>query len=326
MCHVCNYSTFNKKDYCKHVQTRKHISRVGHASDIVPVITTNYYCECGKIYKYSSGLYRHKKICRYESNNINTKSSSNNPLSVHDISNNSNTNNTNNNTNKADNIIGVDMIKSFMKENKEIKSLMREIIQNKGVNQTQIINNTYHSHKTFNLQFFLNDTCKDAMNISDFVDSLQIQLTDLENVGRLGFINGMTNIIVNNLNSLDVTKRPLHCTDKKREIVYVKDENKWEKEMSETPKLNNMIKHVCDKNIKLISRWQDTYPEYSNIHSNKSDEFQHIIISVMGGDNATGSSSVSSGITSERKIIKNVLKEITIDKMEQGGHSIMAPL
>ena len=137
--------------------------------------------------------------------------------------------------------------------------------------------------------------------------------------------DGMTNIIVNNLNSLDVTKRPLHCTDKKRETVYVKDENKWEKEMSETPKLNNMIKHVCDKNIKLISRWQDTYPEYSNIHSNKSDEFQHIIISVMGGDEATGSSSVSSGITSERKIIKNVLKEITIDKLEQGGPPIMGP-
>mgnify|MGYP006093253733 CR=1 FL=1 len=320
ICHICNYSTFNKKDYFKHVQTRKHTSRVGNASDIEPVIRTNYYCECGKPYKYSSGLYRHKKNCIYES--INTEPSSNNILSVHDISN----SNTNSNTNNADNIIGVDMIKSFMKENKEIKSLMREIIQNKGVNQTQIINNTYHSHKTFNLQFFLNDTCKDAMNISDFVDSLQIQLTDLENVGRLGFINGMTNIIVNNLNSLDVTKRPLHCTDKKRETVYVKDENKWEKEMGETSKLNNMIKHVCDKNIKLISRWQDTYPEHSNIHSNKSDEFQHIIISVMGGDEATGSSSVSSGITSERKIIKNVLKEITIDKLEQGGPPpIMAP-
>ena len=301
VCYICNYSTCNKKDYCKHIQTRKHILKIKNASEIVPTVKNNHNCKCGKTYKYSSGLYRHKKNCTYNTNKS---------LSISDIL---------NNTNKADNIIDVDIIKTFIKENKEIKSLMREIIKNKGINQSQIINNTYHSHKTFNLQFFLNDTCKDAMNISDFVDSLQIQLTDLENVGRLGFINGMTNIIVNNLNSLDITKRPLHCTDKKRETVYVKDENKWEKEMDETPKLNNMIKHVCDKNIKLISRWQDTYPEHSNIHSNKSDEFQHIIISVMGGDEATGSLSVSSGTTSEKKIIQNVLKKITIDKLEQGS-------
>jgi hypothetical protein len=168
--------------------------------------------------------------------------------------------------------------------------------------------NTTNSHnKSFNLQFFLNETCKDAMNIMDFVDSIKLQLCDLENVGKVGYINGISSIIVKNLNLLDETKRPVHCTDTKREVLYVKDEDKWQKEHENKPKIRKMIKHVTHKNTKLFKDFKEKYPGCEKSESKYSNTYDKLIVEAFGGkgDNYE---------EKEDKIIKNILKEIKIEK------------
>jgi hypothetical protein len=181
----------------------------------------------------------------------------------------------------------------------------------KDRNKFQIINNNNgninSNNKTFNLNVFLNEQCKDAMNIMDFVDSLKLQLSDLENVGKLGFVEGISNIIVKNLKALDVHKRPVHCSDSKREVMYVKDENKWEKENDEKLKLRKVIKHIAHKNSKLIPEFRAKYPDCGKSDSNKSDQYNKLVIEAMGG-------SGNEDIDNENKIIKKIAKEVIIDK------------
>jgi hypothetical protein len=145
------------------------------------------------------------------------------------------------------------------------------------------------------------------MNITDFVNSLQLQLSDLEKVGEIGYIAGISNIIVKNLNALDVSKRPIHCTDKKRETMYVKDEDKWEKENENKDKIHKMIRNISNKNINLITEFRDKYPDYKNNNSRSSDKFNKIIIESMGG---TGDNDYEK----EEKIIKKIAKEVFVDK------------
>jgi hypothetical protein len=148
------------------------------------------------------------------------------------------------------------------------------------------------------------------MNLMDFVDSLKLQLADLENVGRLGFVDGLSNIIVKNLQALDVTKRPVHCSDSKREVLYIKDENKWEKEDEDKFKLKKAIKHIAHKNCKLIPEWKAKHPECINSYSSKSDEYNKIVLESMGG------SLNEDGVATENKIIKKIVKEVVIDKYD----------
>ena len=202
-----------------------------------------------------------------------------------------------------------------MKENSEMKTIMLEqqnmvleIVKNGTHNtNTNIIGKTTNSHnKAFNLQFFLNETCKDAMNIGEFVDSLKLQLSDLEKVGEAGYIEGISSIIVKNLKELDVTKRPVHCTDKKRETVYIKDEDKWEKDEDKS-KMHKLIKRVVSKNMNMFPKFRDAHPDCLKYHSKFSDQYNKIVYESMGGKG-------DDDIIKNEKIIKNVLKEVTIDK------------
>jgi hypothetical protein len=235
-----------------------------------------YKCECGKQYKYSQGLSKHKKTCGF--NVIDNES-----------------------TDK-------DLIMMLIKENSELKNMVLEVCQ-KIQPLTNNINtyNTNSNNKTFNLNVFLNETCKDAMNINDFVDSLKLQLTDLENVGKLGYINGISNIIVKNLNSLNETERPIHCTDTKRETIYIKDEDKWQKETQENIKLKKAIKRIAHKNSKLLYDYKNKYPDCNKSDSKYSDQYNKLIIEAMGGME-------NNDIDKEDKIIKKILKEVTIKK------------
>ena len=168
-------------------------------------------------------------------------------------------------------------------------------------------NNTTNSHnKSFNLNFFLNETCKDAMNIMEFVDSLKLQLSDLENVGKLGFVEGISKIIVSNLKSLDETKRPVHCTDSKREIMYVKDEDKWEKD-EEQKKMHKMVRKVADKNARMLPKFKEAHPDCLKSSSRYSDQYNKIIMEAMGGRG-------DNDFEKEEKIIKKVSKEVTVEK------------
>jgi len=190
----------------------------------------------------------------------------------------------------------------------EQNSEMLEVIKN-GTHNTNNShnNNNINSHnKTFNLQFFLNETCKDAMNIMDFVDSIKLQLSDLENVGKVGYVEGISNIITSNLKALDVTQRPVHCTDKKRETMYIKDEDKWEKD-DDKKKLHKVVRKVACKNQNLIPDYKKENPDCNKYHSKFSDQYNKIIVESMGGPG-------DNDFEKEEKIIKNISKQVFIEK------------
>ena len=176
-----------------------------------------------------------------------------------------------------------------------------------GQGNTISNNNINSNNKTFNLQFFLNETCKDAMNITDFVDSLKLQLSDLENVGKLGFVEGISSIIVKNLQALDVHKRPVHCADKKREVIYIKDEDKWEKEDEERNRMRKVIKNVAYKNERLLQKYKEVHPGCNFSESKYSDQYSKLVIEAMGGAG-------NNDTEKEDKIIQKIAKEVVIDK------------
>ena len=191
----------------------------------------------------------------------------------------------------------------LIKENSELKNLVIKVLENGTMNNSHN-NNTNHTNshnKAFNLNFFLNETCKNAMNITDFVDSIKLQLSDLMEVGELGYVEGISKIIVKNLNNLDETIRPVHCTDKKRETMYVKDQGEWSKEDDNKTKLKRAINKVADKNIRLLPQFREKYPEYNNSASKISDKYEKMVIEVMETDN-----------DKKEKIIKNISKATTI--------------
>jgi hypothetical protein len=194
----------------------------------------------------------------------------------------------------------------LIKQNTQLIEQNAELVKN-GTHNTTNSHNTISNNKTFNLQFFLNETCKDAMNIMDFVDSIKLQLTDLEKVGKIGYVEGISNIINTNLKALDVTQRPIHCTDNKREVLYVKDENKWEKEAEEKEKMRKVIKMVTNKNIKMLSKFKDVHPDCEKSISKYSDEYNKIVIESFGGPG-------DNDLEKENKIIKNISKTVTINK------------
>jgi hypothetical protein len=206
-----------------------------------------------------------------------------------------------------------ELIMMLIKENSEMKNMMidqqniiMKVVENGTTNHSH---NTTNSHnKAFNLQFFLNETCKDAMNIMDFVESIQLQLSDLENVGKVGYVEGITNIITKNLKALDVTKRPIHCTDKKREVLYIRDENKWEKEDDNKKRIRKAIKRVASRNHRLILKFKEAHPDCLKASSNYSDQYNKIIIESCGGSGDNDNEK-------EDKIIRNITKNVIVDKL-----------
>ena len=200
------------------------------------------------------------------------------------------------------------MIKYLINENKEFKNLILEIVKKDTTtnNNTNMINS---HNKTFNLQLFLNETCKDAMNMSDFINSLTLQLSDLESVGKLGFVDGISNIIIKNLEALDVEKRPVHCCDSKRETMYIKDQDKWEKDDNEMKRMKELVRYVRDKNISMVNIWRDLYPECVKSNSKKTTQFNEIYMESFGGEKGTKKEK-------EERIISRIAKAVVIDKHE----------
>jgi hypothetical protein len=292
-CDDCDFKCYMKCDWDRHIITAKHLNAVGGNVQEIKNLKKTYFCDCGKNFLSNSGLWKHKKVCNNESKN---------------------NDNINDKITDKDELILMLIKQNFeiTKENSEFKNLMMEqqnmmmkVIENGTTNHSH---NTTNSHnKSFNLQFFLNETCKDAMNIMDFVDSIKLQLSDLEKVGEIGYVDGISNIIVKNLNALEVEKRPVHCTDKKREVLYIKDENKWEKEDDEKNKLRKAIKRVACKNQRLIPKFKEAHPDCIKAASRFSDQYNKMIIESMGG-------SGDNDLEKEDKIIRNISKNVVIDK------------
>jgi Flp pilus assembly protein TadG len=181
--------------------------------------------------------------------------------------------------------IVLDIVKSnqeLQKQNMELQKQMIDVCKNMQPLVSNTINQNNSHNKTFNLQFFLNETCKDAMNISEFIENISLQLSDLENIGKMGYIEGISNIIIQNLRALDVEKRPVHCSDVKREIMYVKDEDKWEKENEGKQKIKQVISAVASKNRNLLPEYKKKYPQCMDPQSKKSDEYNHLIMESLG--------------------------------------------
>ena len=275
-CEKCDYRTSKKSSFDKHLGTDKHCS-VTTGDDKVSKNCENLICKtCSKIYNSRNGLWKHKKTCKQENNE---------------------------DEDDKETTTEKELIMLLIKENSEFKNMMMEVIKNGIGNNNH--NTTINSHnKTFNLQLFLNETCKDAMNINEFVDSIKLQLSDLENVGEVGFVKGISNIIIKNLKALDVGKRPVHCTDSKRETLYIKDENKWEKEDEDKLKLKKAIKRIANKNISLIQEFKAKYPDCIYSESKRSDQYNKLIIEAFELSNPE----------KQDKIVKNITKEVVIDK------------
>ena len=287
-CNLCYFKCSKQSDYNRHILTPKHqnaTEMLSNATYFTPKNAEIFLCDkCCKNFKHSSSLYRHKKKCP-----IIEKSD-------------------NNQENNEENIEKKDEIINFlMKENQDFKNLILEIIKKDTITNNNNIINTNSHNKTFNLNVFLNETCKDAMNIMEFVDSLKIELSDLENVGNVGYVNGISTIIVKNLNLLDETKRPVHCTDSKREVLYVKDQDKWEKENEDKSKMRKVIKHVTHKNTKLFKEFKVKYPGCEKSESKYSTKYDKLIVEAFGGKG-------DNDLEKEDKIIRNIAKTVTIDK------------
>ena len=283
-CIICDFKCIKKHNYTKHLLTAKHQIRT-NTNENKQKNAEEYSCDCGKKYKHASSLWNHHNKCVVLSK-PNTDTSNNFVI---------------------DKELVMSILKQnadIIKENSELKNMMLEVIKTGSHNTT---NNTNSHNKTFNLQFFLNETCKNAMNIMDFVDSLKLQLNDLERMGEIGFVNGMSNIIIKNLQNMDITERPVHCTDQKREVIYVKDADKWDKEEDTKPKLRKAIKHIAHKNAKLIGEFKTKYPDYRTSASKISDQYNTMVIEAMGGMG-------SNDLCNENKIIKRISKEIMVDK------------
>ncbi len=290
-CHLCDYKCSRKDNFERHKMTPKHQKMT---KDDKNEFFEEFECvNCEKKYKYRQGLSSHKKKCMMMMADKSLCITTNNSVSN----------------------ISPELIIEIIKQNQEFKTLLvqqnksiMELSKNTTTTNNNNTNNTINSHnKTFNLQIFLNDTCKNAMNLTDFVSSLQIDLTDLERVGELGFVNGISKLIINGLNDLEECERPVHCSDLKRESMYVKDDNKWEKEDAENTKMKKALKQIAHKNIKMLPIWKAKNPDCKKTESHLSDKYSHMVIEAMGGSGDNDDEKAN-------KIIRKIAKEVTIKK------------
>ena len=224
ICENCNYNTSRKSQYFRHLETNKHYKNINQNNENATKVLNNFTCICENTYLYKSGLYKHKKKCVMLKNNNNIKKISNEELFL-----------------------------SILKDNQDFKQMLIE--QNSKImeltkNTNVITNNNNNNNTNFNLQMFLNVQCKDALNITEFVDSLQPKIEDLEMTGKLGYVEGISKIFLNGLQGLDINRRPIHCSDQKRETIYIKNNNTWEKENDNRENLKLAIKTITSKNIK----------------------------------------------------------------------------
>ena len=290
-CILCNYITVSKKDFKKHLLTSKHIQRAktSNFSTLGDNKNPNKCKKCNKEYKSRNGLWKHQNKCEQTEvpTNINL-------------------------------IIDKEIVMEILKQNDELKKILVEQNQHfieqsnkmfelckNGINNTTNTN-CNNNNKTFNLQLFLNEQCKDAMNITDFIKSLDLQMEDLESLGELGYVEGMTNMIAKRLRDIDIYKRPIHCSDAKREIIHIKHEDKWHKEEPGNPIFRSAVKMVVGGNFRLLAQWTALHPESSQYHSRWNDVYNKLVKEASGGNGDYESNN--------NTIMKRLTKLVVIEK------------
>ena len=289
-CKKCAFISSNKKDYTRHLSTAKHINRT-ELNTFTPKNPKNIFCceLCDKIFSARNSLWYHKKKCN----------SVNNPEKIVDKHIDDNTNNV------------AHTMMELIKQNQEFKELIVE--QNKQLTELAqkptTTNNTINNNQKFNLQVFLNEQCKDAINMSEFLENMTLDIEDLTETGRLGYVGGITRILINKLQELDIYKRPLHCTDMKRETLYIKENDEWLKENNSKQKINELVSKVANKNCKNIRQWTDEHPEYQIFDSPENMEYVRLTQAMLGGLGYQECKQFKD------KIVKNVIKEVMVNKI-----------
>tara|TARA_Y100000389_G_C17399066_1_gene484250 strand:+ start:347 stop:1267 length:921 start_codon:yes stop_codon:yes gene_type:complete len=292
LCEICDYSTKLKKDYNKHLLTRKHQNRTNSNNNVHHM--DGFVCHiCSKTYKSRSSLWYHKKKCsEIESKNNETEYIE---IESSNIKEKDTTDKDENNS----------ILHQVMEENKELRNMIHE--QQKQIGE--IIPKIGNTSNKFNINVFLNEQCKDAISLHDFIRNLQLYPEDLEETGKLGYVDGITKIISRGLQEMDLTKRPIHCSDAKREILYVKENDVWEKENIEKNRMRKAIEYISRANIKQIPTWVEQNPDSQQAGNVKNDEFMMIVGSAI--DTHDGDEHDKN----INKIIKNVARKVVLDKV-----------
>jgi hypothetical protein len=304
-CNLCDFISSNKTDYNRHVMRAKHQKKV--QGNILEAKKTEMetkklnFCGCGNSYSSRAGLWKHKTKCMNgETNEIinitetpNSSLSNKKPMSM-DI--------------ETLTVLFIDTVKQnqeMQKQNQDFQQKMFEMMKDNMGGSYNNINSNNNSNNNFNLNFFLNETCKDAMNIKDFIESLQVHFKDLEYNGENGYAAGISNIFLRELNQLDICKRPIHCSDVKREVFHIKNEDSWEKERE---LLIRCIKQITKKNVILLADWREAHPGCMDLHNKINDKYNKINCETMGPylDNEE--------LKCFNKIISSVAKATVIDK------------
>uniref|UniRef100_A0A6C0I7U5 C2H2-type domain-containing protein n=1 Tax=viral metagenome TaxID=1070528 RepID=A0A6C0I7U5_9ZZZZ len=305
-CKSCDYICSKHSDYIKHTKTAKHAKM--EIKYIQNTKQNDYFCECGKQYSYHSGLWKHKKTC----DGVATKSPicEKNYIDNHEPTNNE----------------IIEILKVQMVENQELRNFMMEqqkqmmeqmmeqqkqmidLASKSSVTNTINSNSNCNNNNTFNLQVFLNEKCKDALNINEFVDSIKIQISDLENFAHVDYPDGISKIFVKNLNNVDTYLRPIHCSDLKREVLYIKNNNEWVKETDDKTLLKNAIKKIANKNIRQINEWVKEHPGCQDPRTKQNVKYNKIVMNSMSGG------TVEEQQENMEQIVKNVTKAVVIDK------------
>ena len=301
-CEKCEFVCSKKSNYDKHNTTRKHIATYNLNNNTYNLNNNAekniYSCQCGKNYSHRQSLYNHKRICKFIINevldeNIVVDSSNNNIINLL----------------IKENSDFKHIIMDLVKSNTNLQKQMVDVCQKIQPSSTATINsnntntNTNSHNKTFNLQFFLNEQCKDAMNIEDFVKSIKIEMSDLVRVGKEGYVEGISRIILEKLKTMDIYKRPLHCSDAKRETMYIKENDVWNKDESlNNEKMMQFIKDVDNKNYDFLLKYANEYPEVYQHDSKRNTPYLHMVL--------------QSTRDAERvnKVIKRIIKEVVINK------------
>ena len=297
-CEKCNFICSNKYDFNKHLATAKH-SRVHKKTQKTQKTQNKYQCEkCNNEYKFHSGLWKHKKVCKQSI--ITT----------------------------PDDIIDATSVVSLLKQNHDFKHLMLEqytqlhesniqnielqrqlvdAVKNNTNNITTVTNNTTNNNQKFNLNFFLNDTCKDAMSITDFLRNMNVHIDELEYIGNHGYVNGMTKMIMDRLKDMDITKRPIHCTDIKRETMYIKDDAGWAKDTDELTKLRKILSRISMNNYRTVPDWRTAHPDCEVLETRNYDFCYKMMRAILGDVE-------DQQIKLDNKIIKTMAKELFVEK------------
>lgn len=306
VCEKCDYKTSRISQWRRHIVTPKHQMDNNMDNLDNKKGSNEYKCNCGKVYSYNTGLYKHKKKCKKV------------PLLGNDNS------ETNLQTINEDEMSDKQLIMMLLKDNNDTKNIlfttlkeqqehqkyMMDIIKNVTThsNTNTINNNCGNTNKTFNLQLFLNETCKDAINMSDFINEIQVSISDLETTGSLGYAEGISKVFNRNLNEMNHNDRPIHCSDSKREIIYIRENNQWTKDDDKKTNLTRAIKCLANKNIKQISEWQKLHPEFADPDSKENDKYMKIVLNSMSG------STKEEADKNYEKIAKSVIKNVVIEK------------